>query len=135
MGGGSPQQIEALRAFGDAYGIAFQMNDDLLDMTADERSLGKPVGNDLTERKMTIPLVLALRGGNRDFFDAVSRFYQGGGDGQLPAIVAAIGEQGGFEATREQIAMFATAAKHALEPLPQTAAKEELLRLADGLVN
>ena len=42
------------------YGIAFQMKDDLLDVTADERSLGKPVGNDLTERKMTIPLILAL---------------------------------------------------------------------------
>ena len=47
MGGGSAEQIDALRGFGDAYGIAFQMNDDLLDVTADERALGKPVGNDL----------------------------------------------------------------------------------------
>jgi octaprenyl-diphosphate synthase len=132
MGGGSPTEIEALRAFGDAYGIAFQMNDDLLDMTADERSLGKPVGNDLTERKMTIPLVLALRGGDRDFFDAVRRFYQG--EGTLEAIVEAIGRQGGFKATREEIARYADEAKRALEPLPRSAAKEELIRLADGLV-
>ena len=63
MGGGTPDQIEALRAFGDCYGIAFQMKDDVLDITADASSLGKPVGNDLTERKMTIPLILALAKG------------------------------------------------------------------------
>ena len=43
------------------------MKDDLLDMTADERSLGKPVGNDLTERKMTIPLIEALAAGDGIF--------------------------------------------------------------------
>ena len=53
-------EVEALRAFGEALGIAFQMRDDLLDVTADERSLGKPVGNDLVERKTTLPLIAAL---------------------------------------------------------------------------
>ena len=63
MGGGDPREIAALREFGEAFGVAFQMKDDLLDVTADERSLGKPVGNDLTERKMTIPLIAALSSG------------------------------------------------------------------------
>ena len=61
------REVEALRDFGDAFGIAFQMKDDLLDMTADERSLGKPVGNDLTERKVTIPLIVALAAGDGNF--------------------------------------------------------------------
>ena len=134
MGGGGSQAVDALRAYGDAYGIAFQMNDDLLDMTADARSLGKPVGNDLRERKMTIPLVLALKAGNRDFFETVQRFYDGGAGGHVAEIVAAIGDAGGFDATRVQIARFADAAKAALEPLPAGAAKEELCRLADALV-
>ena len=51
------------------------MKDDLLDMTADEARLGKPVGNDLRERKMTIPLILALEGADREFRADVERFY------------------------------------------------------------
>ncbi len=133
MGGGSAERIEALRAFGDLYGIAFQMNDDLLDMTGDERSLGKPVGNDLSERKMTIPVILAIRSGDRAFYKNVARFYAGSDDGAIPEIVAAIAAQGGFERTKSEILRFATRAKRALEPLPPSPAKEELEGLADAL--
>jgi octaprenyl-diphosphate synthase len=134
VGGGSPAAAAALRTFGDAYGIAFQMNDDLLDMTADERSLGKPVGNDLTERKMTAPLVLALREGNRELYDAVARFYGNGRSGELGSIVEGIRHAGGFAATRREIAGYARRAQDALEPLPSSAAKNELHRLASVLV-
>ena len=77
MGGASAREVEGLRAFGDAFGIAFQMKDDLLDITADERSLGKPVGNDLTERKVTIPLIEALAAGDGNFRREVRSFYDG----------------------------------------------------------
>ena len=133
MGGGNEREIAALRAFGDAYGIAFQMNDDLLDMTADERSLGKPVGNDLRERKVTIPLVLALRAGNREFSDRVARFYGGSADDGIPELVAAIAREGGLEHTRTEICRYVERAKTSLEPLPPSPAKEELTRLADTL--
>jgi octaprenyl-diphosphate synthase len=133
MGGGDADAIAALRAFGDAYGVAFQMNDDLLDMTADERSLGKPVGNDLRERKVTIPLVLALRDGNREFFEQAARFYAGSEQDGIPELVGAIARQGGLERTRAEISRYVARAKAALEPLPPTPAKEELTRLADVL--
>lgn len=133
MSGGDDAAIAALRAFGDAYGIAFQMNDDLLDMTADERSLGKPVGNDLRERKVTIPLVLALRRGNREFSDLTARFFAGSDDRGIPELVAAIAREGGLELTRLEIRTYIERAKAALEPLAPTPAKEELTRLADAL--
>ncbi|MBV8751173.1 MAG: polyprenyl synthetase family protein, partial [Candidatus Eremiobacteraeota bacterium] len=76
--GGSPFAVKALRDFGTAFGIAFQMRDDLLDLTADEAAIGKPVGNDLRERKMTIPLVLALESGDREFRSDVERFFAQG---------------------------------------------------------
>ena len=133
MGGGDAATIAALRGFGDAYGIAFQMNDDLLDMTADERSLGKPVGNDLRERKVTVPLVLALRGGNAEFFDQATRFFEGSEHDGIPLLVAALAREGGLEQTRAEIGRYVTRAKAALEPLPATPAKEELTRLADAL--
>jgi geranylgeranyl pyrophosphate synthase len=134
MGGASPREIDGLRAFGDAFGIAFQMKDDLLDLVADERSLGKPVGNDLTERKVTIPLIEALASGNGNFRDEVRRFYDGSGNDRIPAIVAGIERQGGLAATRVQIAAFVERAKTALEPITAGPAKEELAKLADALL-
>ncbi len=133
MGGGSEHEIAALLEFGEAYGIAFQMNDDLLDMTADERSLGKPVGNDLTERKMTIPLVLALQNGNDRFRDRVARLYSGSSHDGIPGVIAGIAAEGGLERTRKEIASFVARAKSSLEPLPSGPAKEELTKLADAL--
>lgn len=126
-------EIEALRAFGEHYGTAFQMHDDFLDMTADERSLGKPVGNDLTERKMTIPLILALQAGTTSFGSLVARFYAGDTSAKLADVVAAIASEGGLAATRAQIRTCASRAKAALEPLRESAAKEALHRLADAL--
>jgi octaprenyl-diphosphate synthase len=134
MGGGDAEEIAALLAYGDAFGIAFQMKDDLLDVTADERSLGKPVGNDLTERKMTIPLIEALALGDDAFRAEVRAFYSGKENGGLHAIVEGIARQGGLAGTRRQIARFVGRAKAALEPIRPGAAKNELEKLADALL-
>jgi geranylgeranyl pyrophosphate synthase len=134
MGGASRREIDGLREFGDAFGVAFQMKDDLLDIVADERSLGKPVGNDLTERKVTIPLIEALASGNGAFRNEVRRFYGGSTNEAIPAIVTGIERQGGLAATRVQIARFVERAKDALEPISPGPAKEELARLADALL-
>ena len=134
MGGGTNAEISALYEFGNLYGVAFQMRDDALDMTADEQTVGKPVGNDLTERKMTIPLVLALAAGDRDFRGEIERFYAGSDTAQIPAIVAAIDVQGGLTGTEAHIATFVERAKAALQPLAASAAKETLATLADALL-
>ena len=135
MGGGGPEAIDALRVFGDCYGIAFQMNDDLLDVTADQQTLGKPAGNDLAERKMTIPLILALRDGDAAFRELVARCYDGGDDGAIPAIVEGIARNGGLSGTRREIAHFVGRAKTALARLGASGAKAELERLADALID
>ena len=133
MGGGNAGEIEALREFGEAFGIAFQMKDDLLDMVADERSLGKPAGNDLTERKTTIPLIAALASGNGRFRAEVRRFYDGGPNDAIPAIVEAISREGGLDGTQAEIGRFVEQAKNSLEPIAPSAAKRELIRLTEAL--
>jgi octaprenyl-diphosphate synthase len=133
MGGGSAIEIRALREFGEAFGIAFQMRDDLLDMVADERSLGKPAANDLTERKTTIPLIAALASGNGGFRAEVRRFYDGGANDAIPSIVDGIAREGGLEATQVEIGRFVELAKNALEPIAQGAAKREMIRLTEAL--
>lgn len=133
MGGGTPAQIEALRTYGDLYGVAFQMKDDYLDVTADESSLGKPVGNDLTEHKMTIPLILALSKGNQAFREQVKDLYGGTSSDGIPTVLQGIASEGGLDGTTTQIAAFASAAVQALAPLPASAAKDELIKLAEAL--
>ncbi len=134
MGGAAPAAVKALRDYGMQFGIAFQMKDDLLDMTADAQALGKPVANDLRERKVTIPLILALTAGDGDTRRLVERFYCTGEDGAAGPVIDAIAARGGLAGTREQIAQYAHRAKLCLAPLEHGAAKNELQRLADTLV-
>lgn len=124
----------ALRDFGENFGVAFQMKDDLLDMTADAAVLGKPVGNDLGERKVTIPLILALRTPDSDFRRLVERFFADGAGEDIPLIVARVEAAGGFARTREQIARYVERAKTALAALAPSAATSELAHVADALL-
>jgi len=135
--GGSPFAVKALRDFGTAFGIAFQMRDDLLDLTADVATLGKPVGNDLRERKMTVPLILALEGGGWEFRSGVERFFAE--DDQVPerveSIVAGIGAHGGLTKTEAVLAGYVERAKQSLAPLGNAPARSELVALADTLLS
>ena len=62
----NPEQTQAIRTFGDALGLAFQMIDDLLDYQGDPTQTGKAVGNDFSEGKMTLPLIHTLSHCNDD---------------------------------------------------------------------
>jgi octaprenyl-diphosphate synthase len=112
------------------------MRDDLLDLTADEATLGKPVGNDLRERKMTVPLVLALEGGDREFRSAVERFFAQDDDApeQVATVVAGIAAHGGLTRTEAVLAGYVERAKQSLAPLGNAPARTELAALADALL-
>lgn len=58
LGGGSESQLEALRRYGDALGLAFQIVDDLLDITESSATLGKTAGKDVAQGKLTFPALL-----------------------------------------------------------------------------
>jgi octaprenyl-diphosphate synthase len=61
LGGIAPERAQALQEYGFNLGMAFQLIDDLLDFTGDAAAVGKPVGADLREGKMTLPLIHLLR--------------------------------------------------------------------------
>ncbi|MGH7659364.1 MAG: polyprenyl synthetase family protein [Vulcanimicrobiaceae bacterium] len=132
--------VRALRDFGLYYGIAFQMMDDLLDMTADESTLGKPVGTDLRERKATIPAILARESGDTAFRRRLDEFFDAKLDereeqAEIDALIAQIGELGGFEQTLSAIGQYVERAKLALGGLgpDNDEARDELASLADRL--
>ena len=60
LGGANDEERDALRAYGMDLGIAFQLSDDILDLTADSKDLGKAAGSDLLEGKLTLPLIYLL---------------------------------------------------------------------------
>lgn len=139
MSGATPLRVKALRDYGLYYGIAFQMLDDLLDFTATEAELGKPVGNDLREHKMTIPLILALGDGDVDLRDDLARFYRAPASDSaettatVASLVAGVERAGGLDMTREAIAGYVERAKMSLAPLGNSPTRAELVFLADGL--
>lgn len=95
VSGGSPQAVAALGAFGYELGLAFQIVDDILDMTESETILGKPAGNDLREGTITLPLILAHERDPRGMF---ARITEGAVPAQLvPQIIAEIIAVGGIE--------------------------------------
>jgi geranylgeranyl pyrophosphate synthase len=59
-------QVEALSRFGEAFGMAFQIVDDVLDIVSTNRAMGKPVGNDLREGVYTLPVLYALQADHDD---------------------------------------------------------------------
>ncbi|GAC1561875.1 MAG: polyprenyl synthetase family protein [Vulcanimicrobiaceae bacterium] len=139
MSGATPLRVKALRDYGLYFGIAFQMLDDLLDYAATESELGKPVGNDLREHKMTVPLVLALSTGDATLRAATARFFAGcDADASTSAaavssLVARVEAAGGLAMTREAIAGYVERAKMSLAPLGNSPTRAELVALADGL--
>jgi geranylgeranyl pyrophosphate synthase len=135
--GGSSLRVNAVRDFALNYGIAFQMQDDLLDMTSTEAALGKPVGNDLQEKKMTIPVILALDGGDRNLRADLERFYDEDDTTRerIAGVIAAIAAHGGLAKTQAAIAEYLERAKASLAPLGNAPARAEFVAIADTLLS
>ena len=64
LGEGTIAEIEALRTYGRNVGIAFQIQDDVLDLIGDPRTMGKPVGNSLAKGRLLLPLIYLERHGS-----------------------------------------------------------------------
>jgi octaprenyl-diphosphate synthase len=73
LGDCTQERRVALREYGFNLGIAFQIVDDVLDYTADEEALGKPIGGDLREGKVTLPVILMMQSAGADAADLVQR--------------------------------------------------------------
>ena len=117
-----------LAEFGHHLGMAFQIADDLLDYNGSEAVTGKPTGHDLRERKVTLPLVGALRNMSeaesreiRDFFTLVVATDEG-----IDRIIDIVRDRGGLEYASERADSYAGRAWEALGDVPQDPAVEAL---------
>ena len=117
---GAPAYRESLARFGHNLGMAFQIADDLLDYTGTEAVTGKPTGHDLRERKVTLPLVDALRHASEVEEREIRRFFTrvDPSDEEIAQIVEIVIDRGGLAYAQRQAAHYAERAREALDGLP-----------------
>lgn len=123
-----PVERAALRRFGEALGMAFQIVDDLLDYTADAADLGKPSGSDLREHKVTLPLIHALPRMSEAERRGVGRLLRSAepGDEQITEVISAVARAGGLEYARERAQRLGQQADAELDLLPPSPARDAL---------
>ena len=127
--------VKALFNYGDALGISFQIVDDLLDYGGTS-AIGKNVGDDFRERKLTLPVIRAIAAGDADERTFWKRTIAKGNqaEGDLEKAMVILERHGTMESTRDTAIEWSEKAKASLSPLPDHALKTMLIDLADYVV-
>jgi len=135
---GSPDQVEArLGDYGWNLGVAFQLIDDILDFTSSAKTLGKPVGSDLREGKVTLPLILALESctaAERAAVETVlrERAYQ---TVPLDTVLELLDKYHGVERARRHALTLVDKARMLLSDLPESPYKAALYSVPELVVD
>jgi len=123
---------EPLHRYGLSLGIAFQLIDDILDLVQDQETLGKPSCGDIAEGKRTLPILYMREGLPPDDADRLAGMAGRPLSDDERAWTARAFERSGARLRTERIARsYASAAQHALGPLPSSAFKESMLGLTE----
>lgn len=128
---GKKDGVERLREFGLNLGIAFQLMDDILDYTSSEEEFGKPVGKDLREGKITLPLIYYLSECDRAVTEELQDLFKNrhARDEDYQRLIAMVRETGVIDRIRSTAGDYVKRAASFLDSLPESAAKEDLLSL------
>ena len=121
--------LQSLATYGREYGLAFQMQDDLLDLLGQEELIGKPVGGDLREGKATLPVLYLLEGvSGEEVREILER--RAAGEGDVARVRELAASQDIYARTREEIVRRARKAIDALAALPPSPDRERLAAYA-----
>src|SRR5579872_4955232 len=129
LGGASPEQEQALGKYGHDLGMAFQIVDDVLDLTASEDVLGKPVASDLREGKVTMAVIHALERCTPEERSKVETILRHGSfNGVTHAdILEILNRYGSLQAATARATNYAESAQRAICTFPDTEIKRALL--------
>ena len=123
--------IESLSNYGKNIGMAFQLMDDVLDYNGDSENLGKNIGDDLTEGKMTLPLIYAMKNGKNSQKLVIQEAIENTNVCDLKNILTIIRETGALEYSMSCAKKHAMDAKRCLVDLPKSTEKIAMLELAE----
>ena len=136
LGGKDDADETRLATCGTNLGLAFQLIDDVLDFASSEARLGKPVGNDLREGKITLPLIALLKQCRPDEKHKVALVLEDGGFERvsLGEIQEMVERYGTLEGARVRARDFARRAAEAIDGFPDSVYKEALRSLAEFII-
>jgi geranylgeranyl diphosphate synthase type I len=133
LGGASKSQVNSLGVYGRYAGIGFQVIDDVLGLTADEKVIKKPVGSDIREGKRTLIVVYALEKASKNQRKRILETLgnQSASPERIQDIIELINSLGGIDHAKEMAEKYIERAKEALAGFQITEDREDLISLSD----
>ena len=134
IAGATEEHVAALATYGDALGVSFQMVDDWLDYGGAGDAIGKDLGDDFREGKLTLPVIRALARGDAEERAFWREALERGRSDDLGRARAILDRHGTLEETRLEALAWRDRARAALTTLPPSALRDRLGELADYVV-
>jgi len=131
LGGGTEEQVESLSEYGRLIGLAFQIQDDYLDVVSDEEDIGKPVGSDIVEGKMTLMVVHTLANASKEDKKKLISILKSNNEDMVDDAISIFNRYGSIEYTRNIALQNVKTAKKLLDVLEDSDAKKSLELIAD----
>ncbi len=133
----SAEERFALRQYGEYVGLAFQIRDDVLDYVSRSSILGKPVGNDIREQKITLPLIYACEAAPPSDGKAMLKLVKGKkpGNATVNEVMRFVERYKGVEAAQANARELQQEAIRLLQDFPETEHKRSLIEFANFVVN
>ncbi len=137
LGKASEREETLLEKFGTNLGMTFQIVDDLLDYTAEENILGKPVLSDLREGRITLPLIYTLNNDGKKNYKRIKDLLKKKklNKNSLEEILKTVKSNGALDYTRRKAEEFAVQSKHMVQKLPSSVYRDALSLFPDFILN
>ncbi|HZW39836.1 MAG TPA: polyprenyl synthetase family protein [Ignavibacteriaceae bacterium] len=127
---------KAMKDYGYSLGMAFQIKDDILDYEGSSSIIGKPVGGDIKEKKITIPLIYSLNQVSKEKANSIRKLIKNGNDNdKVKEVVSFVRENEGIPYAFKISQEYAEKGKKALDVLPDSESKSSLTSLIDYVIN
>lgn len=126
----------AMKHFGQSIGVAFQIKDDILDYEGTVKMIGKPVGGDIKEKKLTLPLIYSLNNVSTKEASRIRKIIKNGSNKQnVKDVIQFVRENGGINYALERAKSYSDKAKEALSILPDSQSKIALEALVEFVID
>lgn len=127
--------IKSMRLFGEYLGMAFQIRDDILDYIGSSKIIGKPVGRDIKDKKMTLPLIHSLKKSSAKEASRILKYIKSGEkNDKVKDVIQFVIETGGIDYAQNVSLDFANKAKEEMQKVNDTGMAEPLLSLLDFII-
>ena len=123
--------VEKLGVFGENIGISFQLRDDILDYTGRKKLLGKSTGNDLKEKKFTLPLIVSLRNAPKKRSAEIMKLIKSDRTKKFDEVFEFVMEYGGVEYSIQKVNEYSLIAKNSLKDFKDNNVKDSMMEFVD----